>query len=439
MEPMVEPIISKRYKILLSNSDELLGSVRETILKTSQVTALISCNRQETVALVQTWRPDLIILGPERVVEECEVLKSSKDYRLIPIIGLIKDNKNEIRSRALSAGCDEWLPTPINESSLLEKVQNLTGIMFRKLPRYIHRGPALVTFKKNEFPSQSVDINRRMIFLESNEGLSPAVGRNVELKFHLTPAEPISCWGRIERLMVRRNYEENNETMGMLIRFLDLPENAARRIDALAIEQLEKSFSGKNPEAEPSFEWLDLESYLNIARALFRGESSKYFEKLTVSQEVLKVYLQGFSTEEKNSLSSDASNGPESLLGQTVAMRLKLMDELVKGQRCGSFPHIHDLLNDTSKISAGIEKELSVSIEKEDSKEILNWAKINYEIIRTLLEIKFIHGHYGERGNRSPSKAQRSLSPWASFNTAATWIVLIISLVLNIILIFFTE
>jgi CheY-like chemotaxis protein len=305
---MKKPVISKRHKILLSDSPELLGAIRESILQTAKVLPLIASTPNQTRALAQIWKPDLIILSGEDMASVCKNLKSSAQTRSIPVIALILNNEMNRRRKVLEAGCDDWLATPIREMDLLTKIQNLTGFLFRKIPRYSFRAPASVFFKNKEFPSQSIDINRRMIFLESQEGLTPAVGQNLELNFQITDNEKVKCWGRMEQLLTRRGFQDEADTLGMLIRFLDLPEKAAKRIDALAIGQSQKKPSQQVRTTGTNLPWLEDKEYLEISKALVSKNSSDSIGKLVVPETTLQDFVEGLSQIEINAFGNDGDH-----------------------------------------------------------------------------------------------------------------------------------
>ena len=79
-------------------------------------------------ALALTSRPDLILMDvrlPDRCgLELSRALKNDPATRAIPIIALSANAQLSDRATALSAGCDDYEPKPINLPTLLQKMQS---------------------------------------------------------------------------------------------------------------------------------------------------------------------------------------------------------------------------------------------------------------------------------------------------------------------------
>jgi CheY-like chemotaxis protein len=82
----------------------------------------------EGFALALTRHPDLILMDvrlPDRCgLELSRALKHDPATRAIPIIALSANAQLTDRATALSAGCDDYEPKPINLDALLEKMQS---------------------------------------------------------------------------------------------------------------------------------------------------------------------------------------------------------------------------------------------------------------------------------------------------------------------------
>ena len=381
--------VESRKKILLSESPQLLALVRESILQTSQVQPRIASGSQEIMALVHNWQPHLMILGPLEIASICQTLKSSKEHRDIPLIAIVPRNDAATLESVLAAGCDEWVSTPLDEDTLLGKIQDLVGIRFRKLPRYAHNAPALVTFKGKDFPSQSIDINRRMIFLESKEGLAPATGRNVKLNFQLTNEEPIACWGRVVKLMARKIPHENKETIGMLIRFLDLPPNAARRIDQLAKNQ-SHHINTEDDIDRSQYPWLEMEDYEKLATILDEQSDAESI-KTFIPPKIFASYLSTLSDKEKTTLS--ITNG-SSLIKKSVLARIRLLEEIAKFRHGIENNKMGSSLRFAEGFLSEIQNEINQQIQNGADDQFLFWSKVKLEILRNKLEIETLQ--YGQ-------------------------------------------
>lgn len=374
-----------RKKILLSDDSSLLLGVRESLLQTSQVSPLIASTGSEIMALVRSWKPDLMILGPREVAAVTQTLKNSKEYREIPVIAVLDPSNASEREKTLEAGCDDWLTSPVDEMDLLAKIQDFLGLRFRKLPRYTHNAPALVSFKGKDFPCRSVDINRRMIFVETSEGLAPATDRNVRLSFQLTKEEPISCWGRVVKLMARKGPQEEKEIIGMLIRFLDLPASAQRRIDTLALRQYDNARLPEEAPAGKAFAFYDTEFYRDQLNALLGGESRDLEEKLSIPPAVLTTYLSSLSSEERSAIRAQDKN---SALLQSIAVRVHLMDEITKFREGAPLERVGNTLAVAQRSVAQLQDKLDDAIQRNDEASMQLWAAIKTETLRNAVDLE---------------------------------------------------
>lgn len=377
----------KRKRVLFSDEGALLLSVRESLLQTSQISPLIASNNTEIMAIVRTWQPDLLILGPQDIAATTQTLKSSKDYRDIPLIAVLEPGDASTREKTLEAGCDDWLPAPVDEMEMLNKVQDFVGLRFRKLPRYSHNAPALVTFKGKDFPSRSIDINRRMIFLESSEGLAPATGRNVQMRFQLTKEEPITCWGRVVKLMARKGFHDEKETIGMLIRFLDLPLSAQKRIDALANRQYENARLPEQPAPDKVFTWHDMAFYRDSLPALLQSKYGDLEQKYSIPPAVLTTYLSTLSAEEQTSIKAASA---DTLISRSIAVRIQLMDELSKFREGAPLDRLSATLAVCERMLEEIQRTIDQTIHTNDPEKLLLWSGIKCEMIRNRVEIESI-------------------------------------------------
>ena len=417
----------KRKKILLSHTKTLLFAVRESILQTSQVSPLIASHPEEIMSLIRFWEPDLLIIDGDDIVSTAQAIKESKEFRDIPMIAVVHQNRNRLRDRVLATGCDDWIPTPIEEIPLLNKIQDLIGIRFRKLPRYSHNAPALVSFRGKNFPSCSIDINHRMIFLESSEGLAPATGRNVKLRFQLTKEEPITCWGRVVRLMARKSKEDNQEKIGMLIRFLDLPPSAAKRIDYLALQQsafLEQDYLESKTR---SFDWHNLDFYKNLAKEVLKEGKTVPKEQTTLPFPIIETYLKSLSNTEKSAFEGDSENA----LSKSIAARLKLMDDLAKFRHGASSLHIKDTLDITQNVEEEVQKYFHKVLGDGQGEDILRWARIKYELVRSRVELEALKQGKSVFYQAFEIAKEKTLGPFIDWKYILVSLLLIISLVTN--------
>ena len=81
--------------------------------------------------LANALSPDLILLDMHLPIldgwEAARTLKTSAETRSIPIIALTADAMAGDRDKALKAGCDDYETKPVDLTSLLQKIDDLTS------------------------------------------------------------------------------------------------------------------------------------------------------------------------------------------------------------------------------------------------------------------------------------------------------------------------
>lgn len=91
---------------------------------------LMASNGREALEIALRSKPDLIIMDLKMpVMDGCEATRSLRQTewgRNVPVIALTAQTMEADRDRALSAGCDDYIPKPITDYSIVQKkIQNL--------------------------------------------------------------------------------------------------------------------------------------------------------------------------------------------------------------------------------------------------------------------------------------------------------------------------
>jgi CheY-like chemotaxis protein len=88
-------------------------------------------NGEEAVALALKERPDLILMDLSLPVmdgwEATRQIKSNDDLKSVPIIALTAHAMKGDEEKAKAAGCNDYLPKPINDEELFAKLANYLG------------------------------------------------------------------------------------------------------------------------------------------------------------------------------------------------------------------------------------------------------------------------------------------------------------------------
>jgi CheY-like chemotaxis protein len=88
-------------------------------------------NGEEAVALALKERPDLILMDLSLPVmdgwEATRQIKSNDDLKSVPIIALTAHAMKGDEEKAKAAGCNDYLPKPINDDELFAKLAKYLG------------------------------------------------------------------------------------------------------------------------------------------------------------------------------------------------------------------------------------------------------------------------------------------------------------------------
>jgi signal transduction histidine kinase len=215
--------------ILVVDDDQRNVRLMESILKAHDYVVLKAYNGEEALRLVETERPDLILLDvmmPKMSgFELCQRLKVRYETRLLPIIMVTALNSLEDKVRALEIGADDFLSKPINKVELLAKVRAVLRV--KALQDEVER-------QKMELEATNAELLRMQGFRESltqmvvhdlKNPLASIMG-NIQLlqmqKAELTPA-------RLDELL-QRTQESSRALMRMILNILQIGKMEERRM-----------------------------------------------------------------------------------------------------------------------------------------------------------------------------------------------------------------
>ena len=134
------------YKILIADDNAANRELLEAYLASFECEIEIAVDGQDTLAKVDTFKPDLILLDvmmPKRSgFEVCREIKSDPVKRKIMILMVTALNELGDIERAVAAGTDDFLSKPVNRVELTKRVENMlrlkdTGDELERLRNYI--------------------------------------------------------------------------------------------------------------------------------------------------------------------------------------------------------------------------------------------------------------------------------------------------------------
>ncbi len=121
-----------KNKILLIDDDStFLGQAIE-VLKKHNYTVGFTLYAKDTQNLLQEGNYDLIILDINMPIKDgfdiLKELKSSKSFKLIPVLMSTSETDKDIVLKAIKLGADDYIAKPLDEEVLLRKVHDLLKI-----------------------------------------------------------------------------------------------------------------------------------------------------------------------------------------------------------------------------------------------------------------------------------------------------------------------
>jgi CheY-like chemotaxis protein len=133
-------------KILIADDNEANVELLDAFLGEIDCETAVAVDGQDTLAKVQAFGPDLILLDimmPKLSgFEVCQRLKSNPQTSVIMILMITALNELGDIERAVAAGTDDFLSKPVNKIELVKRVENmlkLRGVTdeLERLRRYI--------------------------------------------------------------------------------------------------------------------------------------------------------------------------------------------------------------------------------------------------------------------------------------------------------------
>lgn len=231
-------------RILVVDDVKLFRHMEATVLGWRGYTIEEASSGSEALEKIRHNPPDLVLL--DYVMpgmdghEVCSQIKNDPSLCSLPVIMVASSARDEDIRRAVQAGCDDYLTKPLDDASLLRKVEDLLGqATKRRFPR-VSAGMQ-VSFEdfKGIFFEYARDISRSGVFIEMAEPLT--IGTRLRLSFSLPPPfdHPILAYGRV----VRISEGQGGQAPGVGVSFIHVPEASTKVIDALVAGQ-------KQPEEE---------------------------------------------------------------------------------------------------------------------------------------------------------------------------------------------
>jgi two-component system, OmpR family, alkaline phosphatase synthesis response regulator PhoP len=118
-----------KRKVLIADDEPNIVTALEFLLKRSGYDVRSAANGDAALALVESYRPDVVLLDVMMPVrsgyEVCQRMRERPEWRDIRIVMLTAKGREAEMSKGLSLGADLYITKPFSTQELIEKVNGL--------------------------------------------------------------------------------------------------------------------------------------------------------------------------------------------------------------------------------------------------------------------------------------------------------------------------
>ncbi|WP_107670803.1 hybrid sensor histidine kinase/response regulator [Cyanothece sp. BG0011] len=122
------------YRILVVDDDLPSGNLLVNLLSSIGLSVQVAYNGQQAISLWEEWQPHLIWMELELpIMDGFKAIESIKNTttELFPyIIVLTADASENVRQKALSSGCDDFVAKPFQRAVIWEKMRQYLGLQY---------------------------------------------------------------------------------------------------------------------------------------------------------------------------------------------------------------------------------------------------------------------------------------------------------------------
>ena len=119
-------------KVLIADDNEQNRELLDAYLADEDYEILMATDGQETLDVVATHQPHLILLDimmPRMSgYEVCEKLKGDAETQGIPVLMVTALNETNDMEKAVKSGCDDFLTKPVNQLELKTRARSLLRV-----------------------------------------------------------------------------------------------------------------------------------------------------------------------------------------------------------------------------------------------------------------------------------------------------------------------
>lgn len=220
-------------KILIVDDSNFFIEIEKAFLKRTDCLILSANNGVEALEVVQKEKPDLILLDlymKEMKGDECcRLIKEDENLAHIPVIMVTSASHLGDRSKAVAAGCDDYLTKPVSKADLLRKVKKYIDLPVRSQTRAPIYSKASYISCGKEYIGHVYVIGEGGLYIKGGKVLP--VGEIVKLIFTIADiADRVELEGKIVWNTDERHSYPIELTPGMGIQFTNVSDEDLKAI-----------------------------------------------------------------------------------------------------------------------------------------------------------------------------------------------------------------
>lgn len=188
--------------ILLVDDTKLLLEIQKSFLENSPVRVLTALNGEEALKIVNSERPDLIVLDQNMPVMNgttcCAAIRRDPALRQIPVLMISSAVSREDREMFARVGCSGFLAKPLDRQRFLAEVRAFLPVVERREPRVSCRIAVNVEIGGIPFTGTSENISLKGMFVATDHQVTAEA--HLSLRFRLPDASDpswITVKGRV--------------------------------------------------------------------------------------------------------------------------------------------------------------------------------------------------------------------------------------------------
>ena len=179
-------------KILLVDDVRLFLEIEKNLLEQSQVEVLTSRDGVEAMQIVRSERPALVVMDVKMPkmdgIECCRAIKSDSELAATPVIIVTNADNVEDLQQGWKAGCDDFIPKPIDGKIFLEKTHRFLNVIDRRRKRVLFEAEVALQIEGRIITARSFDLSYSGMYVASP--FLPNVGDAVVVSFRLLDTSP---------------------------------------------------------------------------------------------------------------------------------------------------------------------------------------------------------------------------------------------------------